>query len=61
MNKNKRTDKQDYYMSDQHKKKYVDRNGLDPKNRYNNDKEKNGIQYTRERDTEIVKGSKRSI
>ena len=30
-------------MNNQHKKRYVDRNGLNPKNRYNDKKEKNRI------------------
>ena len=51
MNKNREIDKQDNNISDRYKKRYVNKNELDLKNRDNNDKEENGIQYTGKRNT----------
>ena len=47
MNKNKRTSKYDYNINDRHKKKYINKNELDLKNRRDDNKRKNGIQRTR--------------
>ena len=38
-------------MSNQHKKRHTNRDGLDPEHRYDNNKKENRIQCTRKRDT----------
>ena len=43
MNKDKRTNKQDNNMSDQYKKRHVDKNGLDLKDRCDSNKERDRV------------------
>ena len=48
-------------MSDRYKEKYVSKNRLDLKNRYNSKKEKDEIQRNKKQDIRMIKGFKESI